>query len=173
VKSAIIVLLLITVAFAQSKIGYVDTQVLFEKSSEAKTIQNKIKNLEKEYTDLITKMQGEYQDLGEKYQTQKLILTEAKKNELVQAIQKKEADIQEFQKTKTLYPSGELYQRAQEIKQPLIEKIMKAVEAVSKEKGVDLMLDNVNTIVLYANTTINYTAEVLQYLEKNSTKKGN
>ncbi|MCB0278557.1 MAG: OmpH family outer membrane protein [Calditrichaeota bacterium] len=151
------------------KIGYVDSKVISEKYSEAQVIAKKIQDLQKKYEDQFIKLQSDYKDLGEKFETQKLTLTQAKKDELIRKIQGKEQEIRNFQQSKLVQPNGELFQKVQEIQAPLIEKIVKAIEMVAKEKKLDIVLDNVNSIVLYTSDAVNYTNDVLAELERNKT----
>ena len=151
---------------AQSKVGFIDSKRLLAESTEGKNIRDKIEKLKTQYEGLYKKMEQDYRDLAQEFQSQKLLMSEKKKEEKLRQIQTKEQEIAQFNQTKLVYPNGEFHQKVNELQQPLIEKILKAVDAVAKEKGLDIVFDNLNSIILYTNDAIEYTDDVKAYLEK-------
>ena len=151
---------------AQSKVGYIDSRKLLQESTEGKNIKDKIEKLKAQYEGMQRKMRQEYEDLKNEFDAQKLLMSEKRKQEKLAEIQKKGQEIAVFEQTKLLYPNGEFHQKVNELQDPLVQKILKAVEAVSKEKGLDIVFDNVNSIILYTSDAIDYTDDVKAYLEK-------
>lgn len=157
---------------AQAKIGYVDSKIIMEKFSEAQKIKKRMEELQKRYADELTKLEAEYGRIGDQIRTQKLTLTQAKYAELNQKLELKGQEILKFKQEKLLQPSGEFFVKVQELQKPLYDKIFGAIEKISKEKGLDLVVDNINqTVVLYTSDKIDYTQDVLNELEKSP--KGN
>lgn len=156
---------------AQSKIGYVNTELVMERVEEAKTILNKIKSLRQDYQKGILKLQGELELLEEQLERQKLILTVDKREELLKQIETKKTAILDYERDKLLDPSGEMYSKAAQLRQPLIDKVLKAIEMVAKDKGFDLILDNSSSLVLFASGNVDFTNDVILYLDQNQSKQ--
>lgn len=159
--------LLLSVAVAQdAKIGYVNTAEVLLKFEEAKTVENKIRQLRTQYQTGLNALQREFSTLQSQYERQKIILTEDKKKELLDQIEKKRTEIAVYERTKLLNPDGELFVKVKQLRTPVIDKVLKAVEAVAKNKGFDLILDNANQVVLFAGANVDFTQDVITYLNK-------
>jgi Skp family chaperone for outer membrane proteins len=152
---------------AQAKIGYVDSKIIMEKFSDAKKIKKKMEELQKRYIDEMGKLESEYEQIGLQLRTQRLTLTQAKLAELNQKLEQKGNEIVQFKQQKLTNPNGEFFVKVQEMQQPLYDKIFAAIKKVAAEKGLDLVVDNVNqTVILYTSEKIDYTDDVLAALEK-------
>lgn len=147
-------------------IGYVNSEKVLYEVEEAKTILNKIKALRVEYKNGLIKLQKEFRDLQKKFERQKLVLTDEKRKSSLENIEKKRQEIADYERKKLLNPDGEMYTKAQQLRKPLIEKVLKAIEIVAKDRGVDLILDNTQSIVLFASASIDFTEDVIDYMNK-------
>lgn len=156
--------------FAQSKIAYVNTEKVLSSVEEAKSILNKIKVLRQEYQDGISKLQKEEKELLDQLERQRLILTKKKRDELLNTVKKKKTEILDYEREKLLNPTGEMYTKAQQLRQPLIEKVLKAIEVVAKDKGFDLILDNSESLVLFSSGNVDFTEDVINYLNQEKTE---
>jgi outer membrane protein len=168
VKSTIMVLILVltTAVFSQSNIGYVDMPAIekgYSAMAKYKTEQDKII---KRYEDLGKKLQEEYVKLGQDFQSQKLLLTQAKQQEKIGEIQRKEQEIKQFQQKNLVPQTGEMYRKINEAQKPYLDKILAAITTVAKEKGLDLMLNNAQGIVLYTSEKIDFSKDVITILNK-------
>lgn len=167
-KSTILVLILVlaTTMFSQSKIGYVDMPAIekgYTAMTKYKTEQDKII---KRYEDLGKKLQEEYVKLGQDFQSQKLLLTQAKQQEKIGEIQRKEQEIKAFQQKNLVQPNGEMYRKINEAQKPYLDKILAAITQVSTDRGLDFMLNNAQGIVLYAGDKVDYSKDVITLLNK-------
>lgn len=150
---------------AQAKIGYVDSQLLSSELSDAKTVKQKAQAIEKEFKDKKERLVNEYKDLSDKYQTSKLILTEAKRQELLRQIAQKEQAIAAFDQQN----SPVFSQRVQDLMAPFQAKLRTAIEEVRKMKKLDIVFDKQVTIAV--NESLDITKDVKNYLEKKKKKK--
>lgn len=164
-------ILLASSFYAQAKIGYVNSEKVLYGVEEAKTILNKIKSLRQEYKDALVKLQKEFSDLQKKFERQKLVLSDEKRKASLTSIERKRQEIADFERKKLLNPDGEMYQKAQQLRKPLIDKVLKAIEVVAKDRGIDLILDNTQSIVLFSSGSIDFTEDVIAYMNKNKDKK--
>lgn len=168
--SFLLFVFLLSSAAAQTRLGYVNTEKVLSQVEEAKTVLNKIKSLREEYQSGISKLQQELKALNEQLERQKLILTKKKRDELNTTINSKKAEILKYEREKLLSPTGEMFTKAQQLRQPLIDKVLKAIEVVAKDKGIDVVLDNTNSIVLFASGEIDFTEDVITYLNQTRRK---
>lgn len=143
------------------KVGYTDHEVIIVNMPEYQTIQEQLQS------DIATgqqEIQGMYQEFQEKldrYQKQQPVLTETIRQER----EKELADLQaEIQKAAT-GKEQELGQREAELMGPIFERVQTAIDKVSQEKGLDLVLRTqvgAQPVILYVNpeTMVDITMDV-------------
>lgn len=146
---------------AQSGIGVVDTEELSKELPAAIQIKQNIERLDKEFKDRKTKIYNELRDLSEKYDTQKLILTEAKRVELRNQIQMKEREFASFDKQN----QPAYTKRVQDLLSPYHAKLKLAIEEVRKQKNLAIVFEKTPNIVAMSNT-IDITAAVKSQMLK-------
>jgi len=124
-------------AQAQTKIGYVNFQLLGSQLPEAKTLKTQIDDYSKQFIDQLTVMQNELQTKGQAFQTQSASMTDAaraaKQTELVD-LQKR---IQDYNTT----AQQKVEAKSNELSKPLSDKVHAAIVQVAKDKGYAYVID--------------------------------
>jgi outer membrane protein len=146
------------------RFGYIDTDFILNKMPEYKKAQDEIGQLsqawEKEVQDMSKKIEGMYSDL----QAEQVLLTEEMKKERTDAIQKKEAELKEYQK-KVFGFGGLFFLKKQELIKPIQDKVWDAVDKVCKENSLAIMFDKAGELVMiYTDPRYDYTDFVLDQL---------
>ena len=146
------------------RFGYIDTDFILNKMPEYKKAQDEINQLsqawEKEVTEMDKKIEGLYSAL----QAEQVLLTEEMKKERTEAIQKKEAELKEFQK-KVFGFGGLFFLKKQELIKPIQDKVWDAVDKVCKENSLAIMFDKAGELVMiYTDPRYDYTDFVLDQL---------
>jgi outer membrane protein len=146
------------------RFGYIDTDFILNKMPEYKKAQDEIGQLsqawEKEVQDMSKKIEGMYADL----QAEQVLLTEEMKKERTDAIQKKEAELKEYQK-KVFGFGGLFFLKKQELIKPIQDKVWDAVDKVCKENSLAIMFDKAGELVMiYTDPRYDYTDFVLDQL---------
>jgi outer membrane protein len=146
------------------RFGYIDTDFILNKMPEYKKAQDEINQLsqawEKEVTEMDKKIEGMYSAL----QAEQVLLTEEMKKERTEAIQKKEAELKEFQK-KVFGFGGLFFLKKQELIKPIQDKVWDAVDKVCKENSLAIMFDKAGELVMiYTDPRYDYTDFVLDQL---------
>jgi outer membrane protein len=146
------------------RFGYIDTDFILNKMPDYKKAQDEIGQLsqawEKEVQDMSKKIEGMYADL----QAEQVLLTEEMKKERTDAIQKKEAELKEFQK-KVFGFGGLFFLKKQELIKPIQDKVWDAVDKVCKENSLAIMFDKAGELVMiYTDPRYDYTDFVLDQL---------
>ena len=128
-------------AKAQTKIGYINFNVLIDQMPETKTIKTQLDTYQKQFLDQLTTMNNEYTAKGQAYQAQRATMTDAirtaKENELTD-IQKRMSDYQTTAQQSVTAKTNEL-------SKPLIDKARAAIAEVAKEKGYTYVIDTYQT----------------------------
>ncbi|MBA4058571.1 MAG: outer membrane chaperone Skp [Marivirga sp.] len=146
------------------RFGYIDTDFILNKMPDYKKAQDEINQLseawEKEIQESKKKIDGMYSSL----QAEQVLLTEEMKKERVDAIQKKEIELKEYQK-KIFGFGGLFFLKKQELIKPIQDKVWDAVDKVCKENNLAIMFDKAGELVMiYTDPRHDYTDFVLDQL---------
>lgn len=152
-------------AFAQQKVGWVDTQEIMKKLPTAVEAQNKLNALVAQWQDEINKLQNQFQQEANDYQRRRLILPEqarVQEEQKLSDMQKKIADL----RNQRFGPNGDLAQQQKNIMRPVQEQILQAIQDVAKEDKYDYIFDKSGEILLmYSNPKYDVTQQVLDKLK--------
>jgi outer membrane protein len=146
------------------RFGYIDTDFVLNKMPDYKKAQDEIDQLsaawEKEVQDMAKKIEGMYSA----YQAEQVLLTEEMKTERTTAIQKKEAELKDYQK-KVFGFGGLFFLKKQELIKPIQDKVWDAVDKVAKQNNLAIVFDKAGELVMiYTDPRFDYTDFVLDEL---------
>jgi outer membrane protein len=146
------------------RFGYIDTDFVLNKMPEYNKAQEEINLLseawEKEVQDMAKKIEGLYSA----YQAEQVLLTDEMKKERTTAIQKKEAEMKEYQK-KVFGFGGLFFLKKQELIKPIQDKVWDAVDKVAKQNNLAIVFDKAGELVMiYTDPRYDYTDFVLDEL---------
>ncbi|PSQ76090.1 MAG: hypothetical protein BRD35_07015 [Bacteroidetes bacterium QH_7_62_13] len=151
-------------AFAQQKIGYVDTEYVLNQMPEYSTVQQRLDKLEKQWRTEIQGQEEKVQKLEQEFQARELLYTEQERKQKQQAIRRARKRVEELRQ-KYFGPDGELYSRQEELMRPLQERILKAAETVATTEGYDYIVDKKGEVLfLYAREEHDLSNQVLREL---------
>ena len=165
IKYTILTLALASLAFADVKIGYVDSNEIMNNFDEVRQVQADLekeqRRLESEFNELVFGLDSLKQD----YDRQRLLMSDTRRNEKENEIANKEKSVQKFQLDK-FGPEGEIYRIQNELLKPVLAKIDAAIQKVGSERGYDFILDAMSGALLYALDSHNLTEDVMDELAK-------
>jgi outer membrane protein len=146
------------------RFGYIDTDFVLNKMPEYAKAQEEINQLseawEKEIQDMAKKVEAMYSDL----QAEQVLLTDEMKKERTAAIQKKEAELKEYQK-KVFGFGGLFFLKKQELIKPIQDKVWDAVDKAAKQNNLAIVFDKAGELVMiYTDPRYDYTDFVLDEL---------
>ena len=163
----LILLVLASLSFADLKIAHVDSKMLFEKYSETTKAQRDYDRQVQKWEQEAQAKQKELLDMKERLENQSLMLSEEKKQELQAQLTKKKADYEQF--VQQIYgKEGALYQKNQEISDPIVQKIKKTIQDVANQEGYDMVLDRAAGAVVFWKKDNDLTQRVLEILNKDN-----
>lgn len=157
-----------TQVFAQTqnaplKIGYVDSEVIFQQLPEAIKAKGELESFSKMLNEKLDSMSQALQQDYADYRKQEATMPEAKKNEKQQKLVAQQQTIEEFRRG----AQGEIMAKQEKVMKPVKEKIIKTIEVVAKEENMQFVLDKPEeAIVLYADASFDITFKVLDKLKR-------
>jgi len=167
VKKIILIIcsLMITSIYADTKIGYIDSQIIMAEYEDVRQIQVELEKEQKKLQSIYEKKLTSLDSLTNAYQTGSIILSEQKKKQMESDITRKQQEIQEWQ-MKYFGPEGELYKLQNELLAPILQTIDKVIRTIGEERGYDYIFDAVQGSIVYALDSHNLTQDVLDALKK-------
>jgi outer membrane protein len=154
-----------TASFADLKIAHVDSKMLFEKYSETTKAQRDYDRQVQKWEQEAQTKQKELLEMKERLEKQSLMLSDEKKKDLEAQFAKKKADYEQF--VQQIYgKEGALYQKNQEITDPIVQKIKKTIQDVANQEGYDMVLDRAAGAVVFWKKDNDLTQRVLEILNK-------
>ncbi len=165
VGAALALLTLGSTAFAELKIGYINSEKIFLEYEGTKSAQEKFNKEVAKWEQEATERQKELQELKEQLEKQSLLLSSERKKEIQEEYERKMMEYQKFLQQK-FGQQGEALKKNEDLTKPIIEKINKILEQIAKAENYDFILDARNGSVVYAKKAYDLTERVLQELNK-------
>jgi outer membrane protein len=165
---ALCLLLLAPAITAQNlKLGFVDSQKIFEGLPEAQAAQKKLDARLQQWQDTLEVMSRNFQADFEAYQAQQGAMSTAAKEERQQELLRMQQAVQDY-RTAKFGQGGEAARMRIDILNPLQQKVLEAIEEVAKEEKINFMFDKLEdaAILLYADAKFDYTFKVLDRLKR-------
>ena len=130
---------------AQSvKIGYVNTAEILQAMPEAAKAQEELQKYAQQLEEQLQQMMDEYQQKLAEYEENKELWPQTVREIKEKEILTLQLNIQEYR----LKAQQDLQIKQQELMQPIVEKIQRAVEEVARERGYDYVIDASTGVLL-------------------------
>ncbi|MDX9760086.1 MAG: OmpH family outer membrane protein [Bacteroidota bacterium] len=151
------------------KIGYVDSQKIFEGLPEAQDVQKQLDAQLGVWQDSLDLMAKSYMTEFEGYQAQEGMMSEDAKKSKQQELIRMQQEVNDY-RTRKFGQTGDAARMRQSMLQPLQNKVLKAIEEVAKEEKLNFVFDKIEdaALLLYAESKFDYTFKVLDYLKRGS-----
>jgi len=145
-------------SFAQGKIGIIDSQQVLEKSAEGKKVIARLQETEKKNAGAVTALDDQIRQIQTKLNTQRLTLTD-------EAAVQLQADL-ERKTTERKRVAEDAVAGMQELSQRLFLKLqselMPIVQALGKEKDLDVIFDVQKSGAIYWNPAADVTEDIIK-----------
>lgn len=146
------------------RFGYIDTDFILNKMPEYKKAQDEINQLSEAWEKDVQDMDKKIKAMYSAFQAEQVLLTEEMKQERIAMIQKKEAEMKEYQK-KVFGFGGLFFLKKQELIKPIQDKVWDAVDKVAKQNNLAIVFDKAGELVMiYTDPRYDYTDFVLDEL---------
>ncbi len=152
-------------AFAELKIGYINSEEIFMKYKGTRDAQKKFDKIATKVQQEATDRKKEIEMLKEQLERQSLLLSDERKKEQEQKIKRKVAEFEKFV-SENYGRDGKIISKNAEMTKPIIEKINKIIERISKEEHFDLILDARMGGIVYAKKKYDLSGRIIKILNK-------
>ncbi len=150
-----------TISFAQ-RIAIVDVTQVLESLESYKTAQTQLDKAAAEWRQQIAQEYDVIKGLYSRYQAEQVLLSDDQRKQREDEIMSKERAVREMQKIK-FGPDGELFEKRQDLIQPIQEKIYNAIEEFASDRNFDFIFDKGGSAgLLFANPQFDKTEDILK-----------
>ena len=165
---ALLLLIVPTINFANTKIGYVNSNRIMAEYEPVRDIQIELEKEQRKLEIEFNRILENIDSLRQDYERQRLLMSDERRQNREEEIINLERTAQEFQ-MKKFGPEGDITRMQNQKLQPVLEKVQNAIDIIAKERGYDYILDAMTGSILYALPQYDLTEDVLKELKKNST----
>jgi outer membrane protein len=156
------VLMLSVFAVQAQKFGYVDSDYILKKIPAYNSAQGQLEKLSKQYQTEVEARYKVVQELYNKYQSEKVLLTEEMRQKRESDIITKEKEAKEFQSSH-FSPEGTVAKKREELLKPVQDKVYNTIKDISTEGGYAIIFDIANNPgVVYNNPRYDLSDKVLE-----------
>lgn len=157
--SFLILMSLFVVAGSAQKLAYVNTQMILSEMPEVKQANSNLETFRNQLMNLgqmrVEAFQKKYQELELKQQRGEL--SPKQLEEETAKLKKDEEEIMRFEQDS----QTRIREKNEELFQPILEKVQKAIDEVAKEEGFTYVFDSGSGFILYADESTDITNRVL------------
>lgn len=149
------------------KIGFIDSERIFEEYGRTQEAQQAFNADIEEWTRELETRKRELEQMAEEYQSQSLILSDAKKREREEELNRKRAELDGF--VQDIWgPSGRVAQRNEQLTRPIVERIRDVLNEIGEAEGFHIIFDATDGNVVYADDALDLTPRVLAILNEDA-----
>ena len=150
---------------ADLKIGFIDSERIFAEYAGTQEAQKSFNREVQELTKTAKEKKTEIDDLQRKLDAQGPMLSEAKRDEQNQVLQKKIAEYDAFVQ-KNWGPQGSVSKLNEQYLKPIVDRVHKIVSAIGSSEGYSIILDAADGNIIFGDKSLDLTDRVLDQLRK-------
>lgn len=150
---------------ADLKIGFIDSERIFSEYAGTKEAQVSFNREVQELTKTAREKKTEIDDLQRKLDSQGPMLSEAKRDEQNQVLQKKIAEYDAFVQ-RNWGPQGAVSKLNEQFLKPIVDRVHKIVTTFGSDEGYSLILDAADGNIIFGDKSLDLTDRVLESLRK-------
>lgn len=158
VVSLFALMLLATPALAENKIGYVDLQKALNQSKAGVAAKQEISEQVKKYEAEFKTKQDDLLKLKDELEKQAVLLSDSAKAQKERDYQQNVKELQRFQKD----VKDELQQRDSAATKRILNELFDIMQEIGKDGGYTLILEKSQGSVIYADSSIDLTEELIK-----------
>ena len=157
----------LTLTLSAQRIATVNVSQILENMTEYTNAQTQLDKVAAQWRQEIAQDYDEIKGLYNRYQAEQVLLSDDQRKQREDEIMEKEKAVREKQKVK-FGPEGELFEKRQELVQPIQEKVYKAIQSYANDNGFDFIFDRgSNAGIIFANDQYDKTEDIQKVLGVN------
>ena len=158
------VILLLAINVKAQKFAYVNTQYILNKIPAYKEAKRQLDKISEKYQKEVENTFDEVENMKEKYEDEKVLLSKEMREKREKAIRKKRNEAKQL-KQKYFGDNGLLSQKRKELIQPIQDEIYKSIKEIANERNYAIIFDSASgATVLYTNPRYDKSDQVLEKL---------
>lgn len=147
------------------RIAYVDVASILGSLNDYTAAQQTLDKQAAKWRQDIAQEYDQIKGLYNKYQAEQVLLSEDARQQREEEIMNREKSVRDMQKSK-FGPEGELFQRRQELVQPIQDRVYSVIEDYANEKGYDFIFDKAgSTGMIFSNERYDKTEDIISRLK--------
>ena len=150
---------------ADLKIGFIDSERIFSEYAGTQEAQKSFNREVQELTKTAREKKTEIDELQRKLDAQGPMLSEAKRDEQNQVLQKKVADYDAFVQ-KNWGPQGSVSKLNEQYLKPIVDRVHKIVTTFGSDEGYSIIMDAADGNIIFGDHALDLTDRVLEQLRK-------
>ncbi len=154
------------VASEDLKLGYIDSATILSEYKPYLDAQKGLDGFLQSKQREAESRQREVEDLMSKYESQKLLLSEERKQKMEQEISRRREDYDRFMGQIFDPNTGEIARKRDELSRPIFEKINSVIQDIGEEEKFDFIFDVAPMGIVYANPKHDLTDRIIKELNK-------
>ncbi len=154
-----------TAIYAEMKIAYIDSDKIMMQSDATMEAQAILMEERQKWEAEVMEMDAQLEELVKDYQASEFVLTETGKKEAEDKINELGA-LRQQKVTEYFGENGKFFQKQNELLEPILTKLKNVIENISIDNNYSLVLDVASGGVLYGDTNLDITDEVLDAFNK-------
>lgn len=157
-------LTIFTFAMQAQRIAIIDVNDILSNLPEYTKAQDEIDVVAKAWQQEIAQEYDKIKSMYNEYQAEQVLMSNEMKSQKEEEIMAKEKEVREMQKRK-FGAEGDLFQKRQELVQPIQDKVFEAIKQYADERGYDIVLDkSSNTGILFTSDKFDKTNDIKKRL---------
>ncbi|MDG5815756.1 OmpH family outer membrane protein [Chitinispirillales bacterium ANBcel5] len=164
-KGIVLVLAAVSVATAQMKIGFIDSERIFLEYHGTESAQKQFNEEVAKWEQEASRRQKELRELQEQLEGQSLLLSSERKQELENELRQKMMAYQEFLQQK-FGERGEALMKNEQLTGPIIEKINVIIQKIAEDENYDYILDARAGGIIHAKSAYDLSDTVIRILNE-------
>jgi outer membrane protein len=146
------------------KIAYVDVNRILESVGDYEAAQQELDRLANKWRQEIAVEYDKIKGMYNRYQAEQVLLSEDARRSREEEIMNEEKRVRDLQRER-FGPEGALFQRRQELVQPIQDKVYAAIQAYAAERDYDFIFDRSGSAgIIFSNPQYDKTEDVVQRL---------
>ncbi|MEZ4907738.1 MAG: OmpH family outer membrane protein [Saprospiraceae bacterium] len=142
----------------------VDVNGVLENMEDYKSAQSELNKISEDYRQRVMQEQDKVKSMYNEYEAESVLMTEEMKRKKEDDIMQKEKEISQLQRG-LFGPEGELFQKRQELVQPIENKVFAAITEYVDERNVDFVFDKSSTQgLIFSSDKYDKTEEIKKKL---------
>ena len=145
-------------------VAVIDVNAILENMDDYKNAQSELDKVSEQYRQKIIIEQDKVKAMYNEYEAESVLMTEEMKKNKEDQIIAKEKEIRELQRG-YFGPEGELFQKRQELVQPIENRVFAAITEYTTERGIDLVFDKSSSQgLIFVGDKYNKTEDIKKIL---------